>query len=233
MIEDDFLADDLELANPVGAIRQVSHDPTLRQTVALRSGRRATAVEIQAALFERATAFCEQRGLASVGDDVGGQILGWWERTIDGLSTDPMTLADTVDWVAKQRIVSAFADRHRLAPTDARLKAIDLQYHDMRPERSLARRAGLRRLVEAAAVDRAMIAPPTDTRAWFRGACLARWPGQVTAANWDSIVFDLGRDPLRRVPMPEPLRGTEDLVGGLIADSATPAELLAKLAGGT
>ena len=38
----------------------------------------------------------------------------------------------------------------------------------------------------------------------------------VVAANWDSLVFDIGRDPLRRVPMMEPLRGTADHVGTLI-----------------
>ena len=43
MIEDDVMGDDLALANPVGAIRQISHDPSLQRTVLLRSGRRATA----------------------------------------------------------------------------------------------------------------------------------------------------------------------------------------------
>ena len=45
MIEDDELGDEWVLANPVPAIRQVSHDPTLRQTVMLRDGSRATALE--------------------------------------------------------------------------------------------------------------------------------------------------------------------------------------------
>lgn len=76
----------------------------------------------------------------------------------------------------------------------------------------------------------AMTEPPEDTRAYFRGTCLAKWPAQVSAANWDSIVFDLGRDPLRRVPMMEPLRGTREAVGALIDASETPAELMARLA---
>src|ERR1700741_5361459 len=47
MIEDDALGDEWTLANPVGAIRQVSHAPTLHRTVLLRNGRRATAIEVQ------------------------------------------------------------------------------------------------------------------------------------------------------------------------------------------
>ena len=45
MIEDNELGDEWLLGNPVPAIRQVSHDPTLRRTIILRDGRRATALE--------------------------------------------------------------------------------------------------------------------------------------------------------------------------------------------
>jgi proteasome accessory factor A len=78
-------------------------------------------------------------------------------------------------------------------------------------------------------VDAAMVEPPTTTRAYFRGRCLQKFPNEVVAANWDSLVFDVGRDPLRRVPMMEPLRGTADHVGKLIDDSATASELLQRL----
>ena len=84
-------------------------------------------------------------------------------------------------------------------------------------------------LADLEEVRRAMTEPPTTTRAYFRGRCLAKWPDQIVAANWDSVVFDLGRDPLRRVPMMEPLRGTAEYVASLIDESDTPAELLARL----
>ena len=57
---------------------------------------------------------------------------------------------------------------------------------------------------------------PRDTRAYFRGKCLQRWADDIVAANWDSLVFDVGGDPLRRVPMMEPLRGTAAHVGSLV-----------------
>ncbi|MCL5973970.1 MAG: proteasome accessory factor PafA2 family protein, partial [Actinobacteria bacterium] len=71
--------------------------------------------------------------------------------------------------------------------------------------------------------------PPPDTRAYFRGTCLAKFPGSIAAANWDSIIFDLGTDPLRRVPMMDPLRGTEAHVGELLRRVHSAQELVEAL----
>jgi len=229
MIEDDAMGDDLALANPVGAIRQVSHDPTLQRTVLLRSGRRATALEVQWSLLERAKKYERSHGLSSVGEDVGVEILSRWEAVLTGLEHDRDSVADVVDWVAKQRVVTGFAERHDIRRSDPRLKALDLQYHDMRPDKCLARRVGLQTMIDPDEVMSAMTNPPTTTRAYFRGRCLAKWPGEIVAANWDSLVFDIGRDPLRRVPMMEPLRGTSEHVARLIDESDTAAELLQRL----
>ncbi len=229
MIEDDELGDDWLLGNPVGAIRQVSQDPSLTRTVMLRDGRRATAVEVQWGLLERARKYERLHGLSAVGEAVGADVLDRWERVLAGLERDPDSVAHWVDWVAKRRLVDGYAERHGLDPGNAKLKAIDLQYHDLRDERSLARRAGLEVLVSPAEAHAAMTAPPTTTRAYFRGRCLEKYANDIVAANWDSLVFDVGRDPLRRVPMMEPLRGTADHVGSLIDTSETAAELLERL----
>ena len=70
---------------------------------------------------------------------------------------------------------------------------------------------------------RAVTDPPTTTRAYFRGECLQALPGpSIVAANWDSVVFDVGADPLRRVPMMEPLRGSAAHVG-YAARASAPA----------
>ncbi|MEO7371206.1 MAG: proteasome accessory factor PafA2 family protein, partial [Ilumatobacteraceae bacterium] len=229
MIEDDMLGDDWLLANPVAAIRNVSHDPTLQRTIMLRSGRRVTAIEVQWGMLERARKYERSHGLAVVGETVGADVLTRWEAVLTGLETDRSTVADVVDWVAKQRLIEGYAERHSLKVTDARLKALDLQYHDLRPGKCLARRVGLQTIIDPDDVSTARTDPPTTTRAYFRGRCLAKWPADIVAANWDSLVFDIGRDPLRRVPMMEPLRGTAEHVARLIDDSKTPAELLARL----
>ncbi len=228
MIEDDELGQDLLLANPVSAIRQVSHDPSLTKTILLRDGRRATALEVQWGLLERARKYERTFGLDVVGD-IGADILDRWERVLGGLERDPSSVAHWVDWVAKQRLVDGYAARHDLSPGAARLKAIDLQYHDLRSDRCLANRVGLATIVDPADVESAITKPPESTRAYFRGRCLEKFPNDIVAANWDSMVFDVGRDPLRRVPMMEPLRGTADHVASLIDTSDTAAELLDRL----
>jgi proteasome accessory factor PafA2 len=229
MIEDDRLGTDVLLADPVRAIRAISHDPDLTRTVMLRSGQRMTALEIQWHLYAKARAYAQDCGLEAVGETIGFEILDRWEQVLGGLERNDPGLATTVDWIAKRRLVEGYRDRHGLAGDDPRLKALDLQYHDLRTERSLASRVGLETIVDPEDARRAMSDPPTTTRAYFRGRCLQRWPDEVVAANWDSMVFDVGREPLRRVPMMEPLRGTATHVARLIDESSTAAELVSRL----
>jgi proteasome accessory factor A len=180
-------------------------------------------------MYQQARRYAGTHGLEAVGVEVGEQVLDLWETVLTGLERDPDEVAHLVDWVAKRRVVQGFAERHGLRAGDARLKALDLQYHDMRPDKCLARRVGLATVVSDDEVARSMTEPPDTTRAYFRGRCLAKWPNEIVAANWDSLVFDVGRDPLRRVPMMEPLRGTRHHVARLIDGSDTAADLLARL----
>jgi proteasome accessory factor A len=231
LIEDDaFDGRELTLANPVKAIRQVSLDLSLAQPVDLADGRTATALALQWELFGLARKYAEDRGLACLGDEAVGQdVLQRWEDVLHGLETDPSVVADRVDWAAKLQLLEAYRERHGLDWDDQRLAAVDLQYHDLRPERSLFARLDTEHLVTREEVLEAVTEPPRRTRAYFRGQCLKRWASSVASANWDSLVFDLGTDPLRRVPMMDPLRGTAEFVEELLDGSSTPAELLARL----
>jgi Pup amidohydrolase len=229
MVEDDFLPREFVFAAPVQAMRKVSYDLSLRAPLALADGTTATALEVQWELFDRARKYGEEHGLEVVGEAVGAEVLRRWEAVLAGLESDPASVAGQVDWVAKQRLLEGYRERHDLEWNDAKLAALALQYHDLRPDRSLFARLGTERLTTEDEVLRATTEPPTDTRAYFRGKCLQRWAGSIVAANWDSLVFDVGSDPLRRVPMMEPMRGTEAHVGRLLESCATPAELLERL----
>jgi proteasome accessory factor A len=79
---------------------------------------------------------------------------------------------------------------------------------------------------------RAVHEPPEDTRAYFRGKCLSRYPAEVAAASWDSVIFDIpGRDSLQRVPTLEPLRGTKAHVGDLLDRCDSAEELVRTITG--
>jgi len=233
LIEDDaFGGIDLTLANPVKAIHQVSYDLTLGEPLEMDNGGTATAIELQWELYGLARKYAEDRGLQCLGDDsIGREVLRRWEGVLNGLETDPATVAGQVDWVAKLQLLEAFRARHDLDWKDHRLSAVDLQYHDLRPERSLFVRLATDHLVDRDDVLAAVSEPPRRTRAYFRGQCLRRWASQVASANWDSLVFDLGTDPLRRVPMMDPLRGTAEHTEELLEGSFSVAELLTRLSG--
>ncbi|MEQ8718205.1 MAG: depupylase/deamidase Dop [Acidimicrobiales bacterium] len=231
MIEDDALGREIAIASPVRSLRSVSYDVGLSATLALADGTRATALEIQWELLDSARKYAETFGLDCVGAEVGAEVLDRWESVLAGLEEDPMSVAAQVDWVAKRRLLEAYRERTGCDVGDARLRALDLQYHDLRPERSVSSRVGLETMVTAAEATEAISEPPLDTRAYFRGRCLQRFADEIVAANWDSIVFDVGDEPLRRVPMMEPSRGTAEHVGRLIDESRTAAELLARLDG--
>jgi proteasome accessory factor PafA2 len=229
MIEDFAFPMDLVLRSPVEAIRRISADPGLTGTVETVDGRRMTALDIQHVLHEHACMWAERHGLESVGVECGTQVLDEWGRVLDDLSRDPTTTRDRVDWVAKQHLIEAYASTRSVPRGDARLKMIDIQYHDLRPGRGLANKAALSRLIHTDDVMSAVVDPPASTRAYFRGRVLARWPEAVVAANWDSLVLDVGADSLVRVPMDDPLRGTHDLVARILDEAATPGDLVRAL----
>jgi proteasome accessory factor A len=112
---------------------------------------------------------------------------------------------------------------------------LDLQYHDVRREKGIYYRLEQEQVVERLVTDdeirRAIDEPPADTRAYFRGTCLRKFPDQVYGASWSSVLLDTGESSVKRIPMAEPARGTRKLVGEVLEHSDSVAELLERLAG--
>lgn len=232
MIEDDFIAADLSLADPVPALRAISRDPTCRGTVELSDGRRVTAVELQWEFLDWARKYVAEQET----DPVTSEVIQRWEQTLAALESDPMALDRQLDWVAKLAMLEAYRDRHGLDWDDPRLALVDLQYHDVRPAKGLYHRlveqGRIEQLVGEEEILQGMRQPPADTRAWFRGQVLRRFSADVTIASWDGIVFDVGGRVLQKVGMPEPLKGTKAGTEALLAASSTAQDLLDLLQAG-
>ncbi|MCH7790442.1 MAG: proteasome accessory factor PafA2 [Acidobacteria bacterium] len=228
LVEADAINHEIRFADPVHAMRAVSTDLTMRQPLLLDDGRTVTALEVQWSFYEQSRVFAELYGHEVVGPS-GEQALDRWEQVLHALETDPMLLNGQLDWVTKLDLIDRYRQRHDLSWNDGRLAALALQYHDMRPSRSIFARLETEKLVADEDAFAAMTKPPEDTRAYFRGECLSRWPDQIVAANWDSIVFQVGADALQRVPMMDPYRGTRALIGEVLDASSDPASLLANL----
>jgi proteasome accessory factor A len=232
MIEDGTLSgDEWQLANPVQALRDIAKDPTLRTTVERKDGRRLTACEMQWLYLDAAKSYLKDREVPHWQLEV----LGHWEAVLAQLEEDPLKAGRTVDWVTKYQLMQQIAKRDSLDLSDAKLQLVDLQYHDVRIDRGLYYRlaaAGrVDRLVAEQEILRAVAEPPEDTRAYFRGRCLANYAPQIAAAGWDAIIFDIGRETLQRVPMLEPTRGTAMHTATILDSSPTAEDLIRNLQG--
>jgi proteasome accessory factor PafA2 len=235
MIEAGQRFDDLRLAEPVRSVHVISRDPGLQAKVELADGRRMTGLDVQWAYYERSV----EHVTRTQGDDVDSvtaEVLRIWGEVLDALGRDPMECADRLDWPAKLRLLEGYRARDGLSWSSPRLQLVDLQYSDVRLDKGLynrlVARGSMKRLVNEEDVLAAMRRPPEDTRAYFRGRCLERYPSAVAAASWDSVIFDLGRESLVRIPTLEPLRGTRNHVGKLIDSSETAEELVTALTRG-
>jgi proteasome accessory factor A len=235
MIEDGFLGVDLSVERPVNSLHEVSHDPSLAYLITLKDGRKLTAVQLQMEYAEQARKFVQDRYGHDV-DPETADVLDRWEAVLAALERDPMELSGQLDWVAKLALLESYRDRDGYEWSHPKLHLVDLQYSDVRPNKGLYHRlvsmGRIERLVDDAEIARAVQEPPEDTRAYFRGRCLAQYARHVAAASWDSVIFDLpGRDALQRVPTLEPLRGTKAHVGLLLDRCRTAEELLHELSG--
>jgi len=221
----------LALADPVGAVREVSRDLSLSARLETVHGGTVTALDVQRAYLTAV------RTAVGRPDDATAEVLARWESVLDRLARDPASCAREVEWVAKWRLLEAMRTRDRIGWDHPRLAAMDIQWSDVRPERGLYHRlvaaGAVERLVTDEDVARAEHDPPVDTRAYFRGTVVRRFPGQVRAASWDSVVLDVPTfASLRRVPLRDPWRGTRAHVGALLDDVPDAATLVERLAGG-
>ncbi len=229
MIEDGAVDNGLVLRDPVRAIKEVSHDPSCKRKIALDNGKKLTAVEIQSEFLEMALRYAATHEVDPLVEDV----IGKWQYVLEKLASEPMDLTREIDWVAKKAVIEGFMDRKSLNWQDVQIQMLDLQYHDSRPDKGLyhmlERQGKVERIVTDEEIAAAVYKPPTDTRAYFRGECLRRFPSEVFGVNWDSISFGVEDQPVKRVMMSEPLKGTKAHVDELFEGSSSAADLVKNL----
>ncbi len=231
MIEAGVSFDDhFDIKDPVRELTQVSYDTTLSHRIEMSAGASYTALEIQFRFLEAAIDF--YRNQSHVDADTQ-EVLDLWQSTLEALARDPFECASTLDWVAKLSLMEGYIRRDDMTWSDPRLALLDLQYSDINPNRGIAakleQRGALRRIFTDQQIEYASTTPPSDTRAFFRGECIRRYPDNIAAASWDSVVFDTGGDTLLRVPTLEPLKGTRDSILAILDSSPSAQELLDSL----
>ena len=231
MIESDYLKEPLNLVDPVSVMHQISHDLDLQLTFKLQDGRSLSAIEIQRHYLAQAQNFIAD---FSINDDMTADVIKRWQNILNQLETDKMTLANSVDWIAKLAIMQGYLDRDGRGWIDPRLASVDLQYADLRPEKGLAlmlqSRGHQKGLFSPAEIIDATKNPPNDTRAYFRGKSVSNFGNSITAASWDSVIFEVSdNENLVRVLTPDAQKGTEQLTSGLFQSNLDLRDFLEAL----
>jgi proteasome accessory factor PafA2 len=230
-LSDGVFDEPIRLESPVDAVTRVSHDTTGTRMLGIVNQPDSSAIELQWQYFTQIESYVGSSDLPPAYKHA----LSEWRGLLEDLARGYPAVADRLDWAAKLTIMEAYRERDGLDWSDPKLALLDLQYHDIDPDRGLyhrlVRSGRMRTLFDSKTVEYAAGHAPEGTRAWFRGECLKRYSDQVVAANWDSLVFDVGRSTLVRVPMMEPLRGTRALVEELLDKSPDAATLIDNLGG--
>ncbi len=171
MIEDDFVNKDFSLRNPVKAVKDISDDLSCMKKIKLDNGKKMSALDIQKEYFELALKYMNIRTLSPMEID----IIHKWGYVLNTLEKDPFQLDREVDWVIKHKLIEDYMHKHGLTwntLTD-KVLMLDLQYHDIRYDKSLysilERNDMVDRILTDEQIQEAVTTPPSDTRAKIRG----------------------------------------------------------------
>jgi len=230
LIEKGVVGEQFKLSDPVADIKKVSRDLSCKCQLALEDGRTWTPIEMQRAYLDLADKHLSDIDLCLIEKDV----MDKWAFVLDRLESDVMSLDRHLDWVIKKSLMDAYIRRHGFSWSDPRIRMLDLQYHDIRPNKGLYARllknGRVKRLLNQEEIIHAITNPPVDTRAYFRGMCLQKYPAEIHSASWNSMIFCLDGSSLDKILMDRPHFGTQEIVGELLRN-CTAAELVEAVLG--
>ncbi|HSI72298.1 MAG TPA: proteasome accessory factor PafA2 family protein, partial [Fimbriimonas sp.] len=191
LLEQGLVPPSMILAQPLVALRDVSRDPSYRWIVILADGSSIGAIDLQRQYLAMAEVF---RGESDQTD----WVLDNWASTLDGLEKDPLAMGDRLDWVAKKQIVEEYIATSGVPWGDDALHSVDLEYHNIDPEKSLfyawQEMGNTTRVLDDVDVVMAMTDPPQDTRAKGRARLveqvLERKNPRFYLFDWNGVALD-------------------------------------------
>ena len=190
LIGEEKLPISLELENPVEDVKRVSLDKTGKGLLARVSGQTITPLEIQYFYLD-AVEKCYE-GQCKETD----WTIHEWRRTLHQLENSPEKLADRIDWAIKEKMFSQFIEAESLSWDDPWLKSLDLEYHNLDPDRGLYRGleqdGSVLKLFSEEEVMQAVRQPPEGTRAMIRGMVVQNELDNIENIHWTGVDFKNG-----------------------------------------
>ncbi|HAN90586.1 MAG: proteasome accessory factor PafA2 family protein [Nitrospira sp.] len=178
----------LGIHEPVEALQDISRDPDRRWIVRLESGQSMSAIDIQEQFLAAAQRHCKGQ------DEETDWVLEQWESVLTDLRGGYEKLVGRIDWASKLWLLETYREAEQCAWDDPMLKSLDLEYHNLHPERGLC--YGLEeegrgpRLTTDKIVHLAQDHPPRNTRAFGRGELVRH----LLASRGGGIVSDAPLD---------------------------------------
>jgi proteasome accessory factor PafA2 len=176
----------VKLKSPTEAIKHISRDQTHKWLVQDESGT-ISGVDVQRVYLAAAKEKLSGRGYDT------DWTLREWERTLDTLESDPLSLGDRLDWVAKRGLLADYVESEGIGWDDETLPSFDLAYSNIDPDEGLyyaLEQAGeMIRLTDDATVNAAMTQAPTNTRAAIRGHLIDTFNESIGVAGWNRVVL--------------------------------------------
>jgi proteasome accessory factor A len=207
---------DLTLESPVRAIREISHDITCRKKVKLKSGREMSALDIQRIYLDKAISYSERFGF----NEEETRALQMWEHCVSTIEDDPLKLTAEVDWVAKYRLLLNYSEKHHISLGDPRCHLIDLQYHDIDPDKGIYNHLRGKDIMKSLCTEEQVVAAtqsaPTTTRAHLRSQFITAAQLKKRDYTVDWVHLKINDQTQRTVLCKNPFKNVDDRVQKLI-----------------
>jgi proteasome accessory factor A len=167
LIEDGKAPRGFDIDEPVETLQEISQDQDRRWLVRLQSGKSISAIDIQEQFVTAA------RDAYAGQDEETDWVLNQWESVLQDLRGDYSKLVGRIDWASKLWLLESYREIEKAEWHDPVLKSLDLQYHNLHPDRGLyyglLEEGRAPRMTTEKAVTLAMEHPPRNTRAFGRG----------------------------------------------------------------
>lgn len=114
MMEDSFLTSDFSLVDPLIAFRVVSRDLTFQEKLPLQNGESLTALEIQRRYLLLARKYLKAKRSRTEEHEIVKQ----WKAALDALERDWRSLASSLDWAIKRRLLEHYLSSQQTTWTE-------------------------------------------------------------------------------------------------------------------
>ncbi len=240
MLAEGFPLPQFSLKDPVKAYHEISRDLTGKKRVIELSGEKKniSALEIQQQFLASMQEYVLETGNETFREAV--QKLGFVLQLFDA---DPERLKFYLDFAIKKEYLDMAREGTTMSRDELHLES--LEYHNMNPEEGIylaLEREGFpdgeimgigssQSIVTREEILRATMNPPQDSRAYFGGEIVRKFPEEIVQLSWYELHYLVHKNggTEKKVVSYEPWFGTKEHIGPLLETSASLEELLSRI----